>query len=75
MGPRSRPERKERCAGLTADVCKFTVQMLNKYLEGTFKPGEYTSPAVAGECMVCHGEMEPFAHGKENCLDCHDDHR
>lgn len=75
MGPRSRPERKERCAGLTADVCKFTAQMLNKYLEGTFKPGEYSSPAVAGECMVCHGEMEPYAHGKENCLDCHEDHR
>ncbi len=76
MGPRGSAERKARCAGVVADVCKFTAQMLNDYVDGKFKAGEFTAPSVAGECMACHGDnVKPFAFGKESCTDCHEDHR
>jgi hypothetical protein len=76
MGPRGSAERKARCAGLVADICKFTAEMLNKHADGTFTAGEFTPPPIAGECMTCHGEnAEPYAFGKESCTDCHDDHR
>lgn len=70
--PRDDPRRSERCGGLTADVAKFTVAMLNDYADhklttGIFKP----SPAV-GECMACHSQVS-WAHGKENCTSCHGD--
>lgn len=76
MGPRGSAERKARCAGLVADVCKFTAELLNKHIAGTFTAGEFTPAPIAGECMSCHGEaVEPFAFGKESCTDCHGDHR
>lgn len=74
-GPRSVPERGERCAGLTADVCKKTAEMLNKWAtEGTF--AKTLGPAAGvDDCMACHSEaMKPYAHGKESCVDCHGDH-
>jgi hypothetical protein len=74
FGPRSAPERSERCGGLTGDVCKFTVQMLNKYYDNAFAGGEFKPAAVVGECMACHGEkVPPYAHGKESCVECHGD--
>lgn len=75
FGPRSAPERGERCAGVTADVCKKTVEMLNKWAsEGAFAATLGPSPVV-GECMACHSETyKPYAHGKESCTECHDDH-
>lgn len=75
FGPRSTPERKERCAGLTADICKKTVEMLNQFVnEGVFAATLGPS-AVVGECMTCHSELvKPYAHGKENCVECHGDH-
>lgn len=76
FGPRTAPERSERCGGLTGDVCKKTAEMLNKYFdEGTF--AKTLGPAaIVGECMACHQEnIEPYAHGKESCTSCHEDHR
>lgn len=66
---RSDPERGERCAGLTADVAKFTVQLLNAQADGTFT-SIYKPAAAVGECMKCHSND---SHGKENCLPCHGD--
>lgn len=76
MGPRSSKERSTRCAGLVADLCKFTAEMLNNHVDGTFTAGAFKPNPIAGECMACHSEaMKPFAFGKESCTDCHDDHR
>ena len=73
MGPRGSAERKARCAGLVADLCKFTADMLNKHADGTFASA--LAPAAdAGTCMSCHGEnVEPHAFGKESCTECHTD--
>jgi hypothetical protein len=71
FGPRSAPERGERCAGLTADVTKYTAQMLNNYMDNTFT-SELKPSAAVGECMACHNEaVKPYAHGKEDCTSCH----
>ncbi len=70
---RSDPERGERCAGVTADVCKFTVQMLNQFADsGTFET-TLTPAAIVGDCMACHDTAISPAHGKENCYECHGD--
>jgi hypothetical protein len=64
-------EKKQRCAGLSADVAKKTVQMLNAYTEtGTFKAVHKPNP-VAAACMECHTDNAPYTQGKENCLSCH----
>ncbi|MDW7673140.1 MAG: C-GCAxxG-C-C family protein [Bacillota bacterium] len=72
--PRTAPERSERCAGVTADVCKFTVEMLNKYMDKAFV-SEFKPAAVVGECMSCHDSTKNIspAYGKEDCTSCHDD--
>ncbi|MCW3491384.1 C-GCAxxG-C-C family protein [Dethiobacter alkaliphilus] len=73
-GPRSSPERGERCAGLTADVSKFTAAMLNKYFEESSYTGQYAVSPATGQCMACHEEnVKPYAHGKEDCVECHGD--
>ncbi len=68
---RGSDERKERCGGLTADTAVKVVNMLNKlHDEGAFevttKPHENVE-----SCMSCHNNMQPFTHGKENCMECH----
>lgn len=64
-------EKKQRCAGLSADVTRKTVQMLNAYADtGTFKPEHKPNENVA-TCMGCHTDNGPFTQGKENCLSCH----
>jgi hypothetical protein len=65
---RDSAERKERCGGLTADVAKFTVEMLNKVADTGAFEGKFKPAAVVGECMTCHSK---FTHGKESCTDCH----
>lgn len=66
---RATPERKARCGALTADVAKFTVELLNAQADGTFV-SKYKPAAVVGACMSCHSTD---SHGKENCTPCHGD--
>jgi hypothetical protein len=67
----SSKEKKERCAGLSADVAKKTVQMLNSYMDtGTFAAVHKPDPVVA-TCMSCHSDNPPFTQTKENCMNCH----
>jgi hypothetical protein len=67
----SSKEKKERCAGLTSDVVKKTVQMLNSFAEtGTFAAVHKPDPIVA-TCMGCHTDAAPFTQTKENCMSCH----
>ena len=74
MGPRGSKERGARCAGVTADICKFTADMLNKYIDGTFTAGVYAPSSVAGDCLSCHEKnVEPYSFGKESCVECHTD--
>lgn len=68
--PRNSPERKERCGGLTADVAKFTVALLNDFSDQKLNTGVYQPSGPVGECMACHNNFE-WAHGKENCVLCH----
>ncbi|RQD72698.1 MAG: C_GCAxxG_C_C family protein [Tindallia sp. MSAO_Bac2] len=65
------PERSDRCGGASADVAKFTVEMLNAYADNAFEAA-HSPAAVVGECMACHGG-EGFAdtRGKETCTECH----
>lgn len=66
---RASDERKARCGGLTADVSKFTVQMLNDFADGKFT-SQYKPAASVAACMACHSTD---SHGKEDCLPCHGD--
>jgi hypothetical protein len=69
--PRNSRERIERCGGLTADVTKFTVTMLNDFVDRKLDTGIFykPSPIVEG-CMACHSAR---THGKETCSACHAD--
>lgn len=67
----SSKEKKQRCAGLSADVVKKTIHMLNTFSEtGTFKSVHKPDASVA-TCMECHTDNAPYTQGKENCLSCH----
>lgn len=67
----SSKKKKERCAGVSADVTKKTIQMLNSYAEnGTFK-GEHVPDSVVESCMECHKDNPPYTSAKENCMNCH----
>ena len=64
-------EKKERCAGVSADVVGKTIEMLDVYVStgqfvGTCKPDP-----VVDTCMGCHEESAPYTLGKDNCLRCH----
>ena len=69
------PERKERCARLTADTARKTAIMLNEAAAGTFA-ATYALPADAIECLDCHGDgkAENNVHGKGICGPCHEPH-
>ena len=60
------------CGGLTADVAKFTVAMLNDYADKKLTTGVFKPSSAVGECMACHNSIS-WAHGKENCVSCHGD--
>ena len=66
---RASDERKARCGGLTSDVSRFTVQMLNDFADGKFE-SKYKPAASVAACMSCHSTD---SHGKEDCLPCHGD--
>jgi len=70
---RKTPERSERCAGVVADVCKYTVKMLNKLADQGAFAASHAPAAIVGDCMTCHQEEAPYAHGKESCIVCHGD--
>lgn len=65
-------ERSERCGWLTASVAKYTVEMLNAKLDGTFKPAHALSADVK-TCRSCHdkgGTLEN-SRGMMDCGGCH----
>lgn len=73
--PAQVPERSERCARLSADVAKKTVEILNAKLEGTFAPKVAWSKDYQ-YCTDCHGGnpekfSSPILKGKMDCTPCH----
>lgn len=59
------PERKDRCARLTADVAVQTVKLLNDWKDGKFKSTLEHPPALYGttaqhNCTSCHGSNIPI---------------
>lgn len=71
------PERKERCARLTAQVAAHAAELLNKVMECPegFTP-TWTPPDSVGECLACHGPGKAVDNvfGKMDCLMCHERH-
>lgn len=58
------PERKDRCARITADVAMKTVMMLNDWKDGKFSSSLKLPPAIYGitgqsNCTECHGKNVP----------------
>lgn len=69
------PDRSERCARLSADVAKKTVEILNAKLAGTFKANVAWSDE-RNHCVTCHGgnpekDASPILKGKMDCTPCH----
>ncbi|UMZ75072.1 Split-Soret cytochrome c [Natranaerofaba carboxydovora] len=68
--------RGDRCAGLTADVAAYTIEMMNKFIDGEFEV-VHTPAEVRDDCMACHddtgGNHDYAAHGQEDCTECHTD--
>ncbi|OAG28128.1 C-GCAxxG-C-C family protein [Thermodesulfatator autotrophicus] len=60
------PERRDRCARVTASVAYHLVVLLNKWKDGKYEPdaefpsGEYGIPAQHN-CEACHGDDVPEA--------------
>ncbi len=58
------PQQMERCGRLSADVAMKTVEFLNAWADGKFKP-VHTAPVMANHipsqnnCTACHGESIP----------------
>ncbi len=58
------PERKERCARLSADVAMKTVALLNDWADGKYKPSHGSNVKDHGvttqlNCTECHGDDVP----------------
>jgi hypothetical protein len=58
------PERKDRCARLTASVAYHTVVLLNAWKDGTYKttgvlPGKTFNIPSQSNCTECHGSNIP----------------
>lgn len=70
-------ERSERCARLTADVAKKTVEIMNAKINGTFKSTMAMSDVRKGCTQPdCHGGTKdkfgsPILKGKMDCTPCH----
>ncbi|UNC92773.1 C-GCAxxG-C-C family protein [Candidatus Contubernalis alkaliaceticus] len=61
-------EKKYRCGGLSADVARWTVELLNDFTDlASFEAKHKLAPDVA-ECKACHGT---FTQGKDSCNECH----
>jgi dihydropteroate synthase len=67
--------RKDRCAKVAAEVAYHTVEILNDYTAGTYKPMMAKLSNDTESCLTCHGEAaHNNAKGQMDCLTCHDDH-
>ena len=58
------PERKERCACISADVAMKTAELLNLWADGKYKPSQGSNVKAHGittqeNCMECHGDDVP----------------
>jgi hypothetical protein len=65
-------ERSERCGWMTAAVAKHTVEVLNKYADGTFKAA-YPLSAAAQNCRGCHDKKGKLENTRAvmDCGGCH----
>ncbi|WP_022852416.1 C-GCAxxG-C-C family protein [Thermodesulfatator atlanticus] len=69
--PLGSPERRDRCARVTASVAYHLVELLNKWkdgkyeTEGEFPSGDYSIPAQHN-CEECHGDNVPEPPGSED---------
>jgi hypothetical protein len=65
-------ERSERCGRLSGDVAAYSVEMLNEFFSGRFRPAFVAPESVTG-CMQCHssvqGNVQPSV--KMDCQQCH----
>jgi hypothetical protein len=70
----SSPELGDRCAQLAASVAKYTVEVLNAQLDGSFTAARQPA-AVALACLGCHGRGGAVGStfGKMDCGTCHTD--
>lgn len=62
--PLGSPERKDRCARLTASVAYHTVELLNNWKDGQYKtkgvlPAKSFNIPAQSNCMDCHGSNVP----------------
>ncbi len=58
------PQRKERCARISADVAMRTAKLLNDWKDGTYVPAHGSNVKEHGittqlNCMECHGDDVP----------------
>jgi hypothetical protein len=69
------PERAERCAWVTAAVAKYTVEMLNRQADKSFKL-MHAVPASVTACLSCHGGKGSVGNvhtsNHTTCSTCHD---
>ncbi|MCX8021699.1 MAG: C-GCAxxG-C-C family protein [Syntrophorhabdaceae bacterium] len=65
-------ERSDRCGWITAAVAKYTVEMLNKHADTTFKTIHTLSPE-SQKCRSCHdrGSVLENTRGIMDCGGCH----
>jgi hypothetical protein len=62
------PQQMERCASVASDMAMKTVELLNLWADGNFKPS--TEPMMVNEipsqnnCTSCHGSNIPKTSGK-----------
>lgn len=74
--PAQSKERSERCARLTADVAKKTVEIMNAKIDGSFKT-VFNRSETMQTCTTtdCHGGTKdytsPLLKGKMDCTPCH----
>ena len=71
------PERKERCARLTAQVAAHAAELLNQIAKNPEEfSGVWAPPVSVEECLSCHGPHGAVANvfGKMDCLMCHERH-
>lgn len=58
------PQRKERCARISADVAIYTAKLLNDWVDGKYKPNHGSNVKEHGittqlNCMECHADNVP----------------
>ena len=60
------PEKAERCGGVSGDVARKTVELLNAYVDNQFTAVH--KPQGTETCTTCHSNDHQ---GKDNCVTCH----